>query len=325
MPGSALAHSTNWLAFRLELVAAGLVIGAPMLNLAPIDLSRIRYRVPAPPHLRRLPGGSTWLEWADAAQAESDSPAGGSFLAEFLRLDVAPDDRIHKFAAARGPIRDTGWEMLGDLDDGDTDLLSWRFTEQLRDRGVKEPITGWRSKARQLGALLRGAAALQHGDAPTRNDVQQMLYGGHINSDGTRRLGARLIASNGGQYDLAIRDSNEEHWHLILLIAAEWVPADDLRIGPEPDRETGSMRVGVQMARPRQPLVSLLGLELMAALSSPVGIWSCEACSYPYTPARVPRADRKRFCPTCSEGRAAARIWWRQHRSKRGKEGQSDG
>ncbi|MDP9225712.1 MAG: hypothetical protein M3P18_18100 [Actinomycetota bacterium] len=325
MPARALAHSTNWPAFRLDLVTAGLVIGAPMLNVAPIDLSRIRYRVPAPPHLTRVPGGSNWLVWADAAQADTLSPAGGSFLAEFLRLDVATDDRIHKFATARGPIRDTGWEMLGDIDAGDADLLSWRFTEQLTDRGVREPITGWRSKARQLGALLRGAAALQHGEAPTPNDIQQMLYGGHIASDGARRLGARHIDSNGRQYDLALRGSNEGHGHLILLIAAEWVPADDLCIGPERDREAGSMRVGVQMARPRQPLVSLLGLELMAALSSPVGIWSCEACSYPYTPARVPRADRKRFCPTCSEGRAAARIWWRQHRSKRGKEGQSDG
>ena len=325
MPSSALAHPTNWLAFRLELVAAGLDIGAPMLNLAPIDLSRIRYRVPAPPHLTRLPGGSTWLEWDDAAQAESDSPAGGSFLTEFLRLDVATDDRIHKFAAARGPIRDAGWEMLGDIDAGDADLLSWRFTEQLRDQGVREPITGWRSKARQLGALLRGAAALQHGEAPTPNDIQQMVYGGHIASDGARRIGARHLDSNGRQHDLALRGGNEGDWLLISLIAAEWVSADDLRIGPELDRKAGSMRVGVQMARPRQPLVSLLGLELMAALSSPVGIWSCEACSYPYTPTRVPRADRKRFCPTCSEGRAAARIWWRQHRSKRVKEGQPDG
>jgi hypothetical protein len=325
MYGGALAYSTTRQALRLELVASGLGTGASMLNVAPIDLSHIRYRVPAPPHVARLPDGSSWLKWTDAAHVDTLSPPGGSFLVEFMRLDTAPEDRIQQFAALRGPIHDVGWEILGDIGDG-AGSTSWRFTEQLRAGGIREPIKGWQGKARQLRALLRAAAALQRGDAPASDDIQNMLYGGHIAQHGTRRFGARVIAPNGAERDLGrVGSGAAENWRLISLIAAEWAPVEDLHIGPEVDRETGSIRVAVQMTRPRQPLVAMLGLELMAALSSPVGIWSCQACSYPYMPARVPRADRKRFCPTCSEGRAAARMWWRQHRSKRGKVSQPDG
>ena len=206
-----------------------------MLNVAPIDLSRIRYRVPAPPQIARLPDGSSWLKWADVAHVDTVSPPGGSFLAEFMRLDTAPEDRIQRFAALRGPIRDMGWETLGDSGDG-KDSAKWRFTEQLRAGGVREPINGWQSKARQLRALLRAAAALQHGDAPASDDIQNMLYGGHIAPHGTRRLGACVIEPNGAQRDLATygREATE-NWHLISLIAAEWAPLEDWRIGPEID------------------------------------------------------------------------------------------
>jgi hypothetical protein len=61
----------------------------------------------------------------------------------------------------------------------------------------------------------------------------------------------------------------------------------------------------------------VLGIELAAALSSPLGLWACDGCAYPYTPSRSPRSDRRRFCPTCSKSRAPARLWWRQHGSKR--------
>jgi hypothetical protein len=319
---ASLAHTNGWHAFSLELVTAGIQLEAPMLSIAPIDLTRLRFRVPPPPRILTFADGSAWLEWDSGLGLSAVSPAGGSYLSEFLRLDAASDAQILQFAIAHGPLRDYGWQMLGNgQDDAEAEQqLSWRFTEQFAGGRLREPIEGWRSKAGQMGALLRAAAALQHGDRVCETDTRAMLYGGHRDPDRSMRIGPRLIDLDGNECDL----STEQGWRLIARIAAEWLPADDLLIRPAVDPNTASIQVAVQFAGARQALVGVLGLELAAALSSPHGIWSCDACSYPYTSTRTPRRDRRRFCPTCSESRAPARLWWREHRSKQ-QTGESDG
>lgn len=64
-------------------------------------------------------------------------------------------------------------------------------------------------------------------------------------------------------------------------IAGEWIPASDLVLVPEWRSEVRSAAVGIGFVAQRQPLVAVLGIELAAALSSPLGLWACDACAYP--------------------------------------------
>src|SRR5260370_26760908 len=88
----ALAHSKGWHLFALELDTAGVVVGAPMLSIPPVDLSKLRYLVPAAPVLMRDADGSSWLEWPSARVVRTLSPPGGTYLADLLRLDAASDE-----------------------------------------------------------------------------------------------------------------------------------------------------------------------------------------------------------------------------------------
>jgi hypothetical protein len=144
-----------------------------------------------------------------------------------------------------------------------------------------------------------------------------MLYGGHQDSSGTRRLGARATDPEGRAHDLLPpRASLDEQGRALVALAAEWMPPSDLVLRPEWDADARAATMGIRFLARRQPLVAVLGIELAAALTSPFGLWSCDGCPYPYTPTRRPRHDRRRFCPACSHARAPARLWWREHRSR---------
>jgi hypothetical protein len=152
-----------------------------------------------------------------------------------------------------------------------------------------------------------------------------MLYGGHSTSDGPNRVGARSVDLRGRERILLPNGASlVEHGQAIAILAGEWIPSSDLVLRPEWDAAAHAVTVGIRFQALYQPLVAVLGVELAAGLTSPAGLWSCDGCPYPYTPTRTPRRDRRRFCPTCSETRAPARLWWREHRSKK-HEGDSDG
>ena len=284
-----------------------------MLSIAPLDARALRYRLPTLSRLVRLADGSEWLEWEKAPEWRVLSPPPGTCLWSFVRLDDPSSQQIAAFAAAWGPLNDTGFEELGD----EGDRMQWQFSETSPGGVLREPVNGWRSRARQLGALLRGAASLQKEDPITAADRADVLYGGHADSDGTKRLGARRVDPNGrARILLPAHASLDEQGQALSSLAAEWLPSSDLVLRPwwEPGARGAAMRV--EFLAHRQPLVAVLGIELAAALTSPSGLWSCDGCPYPYTPTRRPRHDRRRFCPACSKSRAPARLWWREHRSQ---------
>jgi len=316
----------RWRTFELQLVSAGFALDPPMLNIGPLDSSALRYRVPAAPRVILDPDGSEWIEWVDSDEPRALSPATGNCLSAFVRLDRAASHQLLAFATAWGPLHDSGFEEVG-LDDVDDDQLQrWRFTERIGTR-VREPLDGWRSRARQLAAILHGAASLQRGEPIGAQDRTCMLYGGYLGPDGSRRIGAvvdNLYREGSQRVLLTDIASIDEQGRTLAMLAAEWMPPSDLALRPEWDTDRRSASIGIRFTAQLKPLVTVLGIELAAALSSPVGLWSCGGCGYSYTPERVPRRDRRRFCPTCSASGAAARAWWREHRSKQ-KRGENDG
>jgi hypothetical protein len=290
-----------------------MALEGPMLNIAPLDARDLQYRLPGTPQLVRLADGSEWLEWQKAREWRALSPPPGHTLESFVRLAEASSERILAFAANWGPVNDEGFEELGD----EPDRIHWHFSESLRDGRLLEPVEGWRRRARQLGALLRGAASLQKDEPITLADRQDMVYGGHLASDGTKRHGARVVEPRGTErWLLPASASLSQQRSTVASLAAEWIPAVDLALVPRWEPESHSATVGIGFLAQRQPLIAVLGVELAAALSSPSGLWGCDGCAYPYTPTRTPRRDRRRFCPECSKSRAPARLWWRQHRSR---------
>jgi len=284
-----------------------------MLNIAPLDARALRYRLPSLSRLVRLADGSEWLEWEKAREWHVLSPPPGTCLWSFVRLDGPSSQQVEAFAAAWGPLNDTGFEELGD----EADRMQWHFSESFPNGVLREPVSGWRGRARQLGALLRGAASLQKGEPMMLADRLDALYGGHVDSDGTKRLGARLVDRNGrAQMLLPSHASLGEQRQALASLAAEWLPASDLVLRPTWDPGADAAAMSIEFLAHRQPLVAVLGIELAAALTSPSGLWSCDGCPYPYTPTRRPRHDRRRFCPACSKSRAPAKLWWREHRAQ---------
>jgi hypothetical protein len=322
MAHTALATVRGWRSFELHLVTAGMALSRPMLTIQPLDAQALRYQVPAAPHLVRLVDGTEWLEWQQGYEVRALSPVAGGCLADFIRLDEAAAERVLAFAAAWGPIYDTGWTNLGPS----SEHTSWHFSEPLPGGALREPLDGWRGRARQLGALLRAAASLQQGEPIAWADRSALLYGGHQDPSGSRRLGAQVMDLEGrARVLLPPQASLDEQGRTLVALAAEWIPPSDLVLRPEWDAEARAVAIGIRFLAQRQPLVAVLGIELAAALTSPAGLWSCDGCAYPYTPSRRPRGDRRRFCPVCSSSRAPARLWWREHRSRLRQKGTTNG
>jgi hypothetical protein len=317
MTTEGLASSRGWRRFELHLLTAGMALEGPMLNIAPLDARDLQYRLPSTPQLVLLADDSVSLEWQKPRDWHALSPPPGHALENFIRLDEAPAERLLTFAAAWGPVNDEGFEEFGD----EPDRIQWHFSESLADGRMREPVDGWRRRARQLGALLRGAASLQKSESITLADRHDMLYGGHLGDDGTKRLGARVVDPRGSERCLLPADATlNQQRSAVASLAAEWIPASDLVLIPQWDPDSHSAALRIKFLAQRQPLVAVLGIELAVALSSPAGVWGCDGCPYPYTPNRTPRRDRRRFCPECSKSRAPARLWWRQHRSRHQKD-----
>lgn len=284
-----------------------------MLNIAPLDARDLQYRLPGRASLVRFADGSEWLEWQTGREWRTLSPPPGMCLSSFVRLDEASSERLLAFAAAWGPLNDAGFEELGD----EPGRMQWHFSESLANGVLRESLDGWRRRARQLGALLRGAASLQKGDPISTADQTDMLYGGHLANDGTKRLGAEFVDARGRKRSLLpTQASLAEQGVAVATLASEWIPTSDLILRPQWDTQARAATVGIKFTAQQQPLIAVLGIELAAALSSPLGLWACDSCPYPYTPSRTPRRDRRRFCPTCSKSRAPAKLWWREHRSR---------
>jgi len=321
MAGAALATAHGWRSFELHLVTAGMALHPPMLTIQPLDAQALRYQIPTEPHLVRAADGSDWLEWDKGFEWHALSPPPGGCLSAFIRLDEASAERVQASATAWGPLYDTGWTDLGP----GPERTSWQFSQRLPNGALREPVAGWRSRARQLGALLRAAASLQNGEPIASGDRADMFYGAHQDSSGSRRLSAQVIDLEGRAHVLLPPQASlDEQGRALVSLAAEWIPPSDLVLQPEWDVVARTATMAIRFLAHRQPLVAVLGIELAAALTSPAGLWSCDCCAYPYTPTRRPRHDRRRFCPICSQSRAPARLWWREHRSKSQK-GDSDG
>jgi hypothetical protein len=108
----------------------------------------------------------------------------------------------------------------------------------------------------------------------------------------------------------------------IARVLDVWLKFGGVRLVPYWDAVMSRMVIRVDYNRVAG-LHGQLALELASALASPFGIIQCASCGYPYAPPkRRPRADRRAYCPDCSDGSglAAKRDWWRRNRSAAGRQ-----
>jgi hypothetical protein len=103
----------------------------------------------------------------------------------------------------------------------------------------------------------------------------------------------------------------------VARVVDTWLMYGGVQLVPYWDALLPRMVVRVDFDR-GAGLHGLLALELATALSSPFGVNQCAGCGFPYAPEkRRARADRRAYCPGCSDGAslAAKRAWWRRNRS----------
>jgi hypothetical protein len=115
------------------------------------------------------------------------------------------------------------------------------------------------------------------------------------------------------------RISGEDAWfmrHTVEEEASEWLKA--AAVTPSLRWPEGDPAPYVTLTE--GGLFGVLAIQLAAALTSPLGIYRCTTCGFPFTPAhRKRRMDQRRYCPSCSmdASLAAKRRWWRENRSPR--------
>jgi hypothetical protein len=199
-----------------------------------------------------------------------------------------------------------------------------------------EPVEAWKRLARQLAATLRLAARLQRGEpCPWRGpgsedweaimaaDPQGVLYLAWLRELRARRPVA-VVGPEPSAEDL-VKLSREQ----VARVVDVWLAHGGVQLVPCWREGMPHLAVRVDFDR-SAGLHGLLGLEIATALASPFGVVQCAGCGYPYAPQkRRPRADRRPYCPACSEGAslAAKRAWWRRNRSAtvRDRQDETDG
>jgi hypothetical protein len=116
--------------------------------------------------------------------------------------------------------------------------------------------------------------------------------------------------------DFGTEDDRADMRSVIAAVLSEWLEIADIR----PTVWWPDDAPGPYVTLTEGDVFGVLAAQLAATLSAPLGLYRCDDCGYPYTPAkRRPRRGLRRYCPTCSEGASLAskRHWWRQNRSPR--------
>jgi hypothetical protein len=232
-------------------------------------------------------------------------------LERFLDLRTASGSKLHRFARRYGPLGIFQW-FGGPVSPNPETALA----NLIKQRNI-ELCEMWRYFATVMGALLRIAKSLYSnspGDPKDWNLIADhpSLLEGHEHIAGTAF-------------------SAEEWWIMGTLFWKDCLPTttrearlgltaymDHLlglgKIGPVFDWASRSDRPQVLYAG--NSLLSYLVLQLCLRMAKIDGYAFCDHCGKLYEPQRLPRSDRRNFCPTCQDNGISARLADRKRREK---------
>lgn len=223
----------------------------------------------------------------------------GRCLLDFVALaDASPED-VLSFARKWGGLGISPQFRPG----GYATVPSRRGFLKESDGVYWEPLEAWSRYTRQLRAILRVAAAL-HAEKPTETDDWRVIEAAEPKARGDTRSPRWL------KHDRAADAATAEHLARLDLTfrVREWLWYANVQIGfQQADDEFFVTAAPTGLA-------GALGVQLAAAIASPLGVYRCDACGLPYMPSRKPQEGRSRFCPreTCG-ARAWNRASYRRH------------
>jgi hypothetical protein len=254
-----------------------------------------------------LPDSGYWLSWHFDRDHHEVTPEPTECLREFVRLAGATSEAVLKFARK--------WGALGICRHGYPFTHTSRQNESWRGpagsgrgcgpmqppiasgiRGMWEPVEAWYHYASEALEMLTAMVYLGQGElassesfrvSPQRDGKASTLFADHLRNQ---------------QFILT---GKLTHWLDLsgLQPRAVWWPH-----APVPHVQISALGI-----------FAILAVQLAAALTSPLGLYLCDECQYPFEPpnGRRPRRDKRRYCPTCSPQirLAAKRRWWNEHRS----------
>lgn len=311
----ALASGDFWERARLAgLDPSGQLTVTPVLG---NPVGELRFRVP-PMRLVNASEGGNQLDrtppWRTASRTplclawgghheewRSQAPWQGS-LDQFIRLADAPPEAILRFAQR--------WGVLGICNHGEpggqfhtahgcNGVLFRGISDARVDGHVAwEPLDAWYFYSRRTRELLRAALNILDG-RPIDNEMIPLQV---HDQDGQPLPLSRVLLHQRFLLNRYLTEWLRNHTH----VAMEWF------------QDAAAPHAELQV----DGLYGALGLQVAAAISSPIGLHQCDECKLPYTPAkRRPATGRLHYCSICSEGnRAAKRRSWqkRQERIRRG-------
>lgn len=273
------------------------------------------------------------LEWRpEMAREVTRDP---SWLPAFVKLAEAEPADIEEFARHRGVLGVNGHGGIGVRQHAPLLTPSdWHWVENNEQRVPPEtvpisgsaiehfwePIDAWWFYARHFRAILRMAYALQDGRCPADTDVAEacLTLGSFSKGLGWLFYKGTPSEQRVAQVMASLREDNASSPVELARTVVEGILTDmlhdlnlsvgldlsgtrpsrlDLRLS-SPEEEAGRDEPSTPFLAPESGLYTTLVVQLVAAVTSPLGLVRCSWCDNPYArpPERVPRADRRRFC-----------------------------
>lgn len=194
--------------------------------------------------------------------------------------------------------------------------LRWGIPRTPRCTPVKPPGKGfpswchfglekaewWRDWARKAKALMTIAASLKRG---SRGDSRDWNTVAAWENEGLQRP--------------LRNDSVTAEWHLLCQYVNGWCQMANL--APYLIcRDQGSVMIRFASLAAPGRLFGVIGLQMMARISSKGSMAICSGCGEIYKPTRIPNPSRLNFCPDCgrttSVGMAKARMAERKRKAR---------
>ncbi len=232
----------------------------------------------------------------------SFSPPVDGCLRAFMRLaDGSPED-ILAFASR--------WGVLGICADGVPSSHEVRcqplgiYEGRLTWGAGWEPLSFWYRYAREARGILNAALRLRNHERVANEDWRD-IAGPLSEADFEFFFGSLL------------RDPPEMQQSSLLTYASHWFQLaglrprlywDDGARAPHTFLAGGDLEF-TGVGAPAGFLFAVLAVQLGAALTSPLGLYRCDECGYPYPPQRRrPQSGRGHYCPTCQgDGQLASK------------------
>jgi hypothetical protein len=244
--------------------------------------------------------------WAAARAGVGYVKPDRRILEEFLRLELAEDSQIYKFAAKYGPL-----------------LIFGRFeTTEERKLIVHEYSEVWRYMARCMNSLLRIAAKLYAGRSSADSDWDAIgkcpfpVYAAAERSEHTDWLDPSPFSAEedwSGMTNFIGRghSRNREMWATLLNTllrfgrARPWVIWGSAASAARP-----------QMVFSGPSLLSYLALQLCLMALKQDAFVVCTFCQREYPPTRAPKSGQRNFCPDCREQGSPVLVAQRSRRDR---------